>query len=148
MKKYITGLLLATALLSSGAAMSKSPTEVFANCLVDTLDGKERKSLAKWVFFAIAAHPEINSYSRASSDDIKDMDKYVGNLITRLLTEDCPEQLKTAYKTNPQALEQGFQLVGRVAMQELMADQNVMKALTNYGVYADQEKIGKVLGGK
>jgi len=147
MKSIIKVIILSMCLVSVGTVSAQTPTDIFANCLVDTLNGKERKSLAKWIFFAIAAHPEINSYSSAKTNDIKKSDEYVGSLITRLLTVDCPNELKSAYKSNPQAVEKGFELVGKVAMQELMTNQNVMTALTNYGRYADQEKIGKLLIG-
>ncbi|MCW9024947.1 MAG: hypothetical protein OQK73_09730 [Gammaproteobacteria bacterium] len=148
MKNITIVIMLFMSLVTGGTALAQTPTDVFANCLIDTLNGKERKNLAKWIFFAIAAHPEISSYSSAKPKDVKDSDKYVGGLITRLLTVDCPNELKTAYKANPQAVEQGFQLVGKVAMQELMTNQNVMKAITNYGMYADQDKIGKILSDK
>lgn len=148
MKNHINVIALSIGLIIGTPAFAASPTDTFANCLVDTLNGKERKNLAKWIFFAIAAHPEIKSYSKASLKDINNSDKYVGKLITKLLTVDCPNELKNATKSNPRAIEQGFGLVGKVAMQELMTNQNVTKAISNYIQYADQEKINQVLSKK
>jgi len=116
--------------------------------MVDTLSGKERKNLAKWISFSIAAHPEIKPYSSASQKDIKESDEYVGKLITRLLTVNCPDELKKAYKSDPLAVQKAFELVGRVAMQEIMTNQEVMKSLTSYAQYADKEKINKILAEK
>ncbi len=145
-KLIILSLGLTSALQASAAA--PSTTDIFANCMIDTLNGKERKNLAKWVFFAVAAHPEIKTYANATPQDIEESDKYVGALITRLLTENCPKELQAASKDDPLALQKGFQLVGQVAMQELMADQSVMKAISNYAHYADQDKINAVLSNK
>ncbi|MCW9031589.1 MAG: hypothetical protein OQK58_08900 [Gammaproteobacteria bacterium] len=145
MKNYIKIITLSIGLIIGTPALAASPTDVFSNCLVDALNGKERKNLAKWIFFAIAAHPDITSYSKASTKDINDSDKYVGKLITKLLTADCSNELNNARKSNPRAIEQGFGLVGKVAMQELMTNQNVTKAISNYIKYADQEKINQVL---
>ena len=92
----------------------------------------------------MAAHPEIKSLSSASSKDIQKSDESIGKLITKLLTVDCPNELNKASKSNPQAVEQGFGLVGKVAMQELMTNQNVNKALTNYIKYTDLEKIKQI----
>lgn len=148
MKNFAKLLVLTMALTIGTPILADSPTSALGNCLVDNLNGKERKKLAKWIFFSMAAHPEIKSYSRASAKDIKKSDRYVGELITRLLTVDCPSKLRIAHASDPSAMKKAFGLVGQVAMQELMTNQNVMKTLTNYAQYADQEKIGKVLSEK
>jgi len=148
MKNLLKMIILSAVLLPASPVFAQSPTESLGTCLVDNLSGKERKGLAKWIFFSIGAHPEIKSYSRAKPGDIEKSDKFVGKLITRLLTVDCPEKLRTAYKSDPLAVKKAFGLVGRVAMQELMTNQDVMKTLTNYGNYADKDKINKLLGAK
>jgi hypothetical protein len=148
MNKITKVIALALGLIIGAPVLAVSPTDEFANCLVDTLNGKERRNLAKWIFFAIAAHPQIKTYSSASPEDIEESDKYVGELITKLLTVDCPTELRTAFKSNPLAAQQGFELVGKVAMQELLTNQDVMKAISNYVKYADQEEINKVLSQK
>ena len=114
-------------------------------CLVDSLTGKERKHLAKWIYFAIAAHPEMSSYSNIKQEDRIKTDKYVGNLVTRLLAEDCASEFKSAQTTNPVALQRAFELVGQVAMQELMTDQDVKTSIISYIKYTDQNKIQEVL---
>ena len=139
-------LVLVIGMAMGGAVFAAdSPTSALSSCLVENLSGKERKSLAKWIFFAMGAHPEIRSYSNASPKDIKDSDEYVGKLITRLLTVDCPDKLKTAYSSDPLAVRKAFELVGQVAMQELMTNQDVLNSITNYAQFADKAKINKLL---
>ena len=145
MKINIKIMLLTVSLIVSSGIQANSATGVFASCMVDNLNGKERKNLAKWIFFSIAAHPEIKMYSSATQTDLSESDKYIGSLITRLLTENCPNELKAANKVDPQAIEKGFELVGQVAMQELMNNQEVMTTLTKYVEFTDQNKINKVL---
>lgn len=48
-------------------------------------------------------------------------------------------------KCTPLAIQKAFEWVGKVAMQELMTDQGVMAAISNYVNYADQEKFGALL---
>ncbi|MCK4743646.1 MAG: hypothetical protein KAT25_07480 [Sulfuriflexus sp.] len=141
MKNLIRVIILSLGIITGSAVFASTPTEVFANCLVDNLNGKERKNLAKWIYLAMAAHPEIKSFSSASSKDIQKSDKYIGILITKLLTINCPNELNTATKSNPNALGQGFELVGRVAMQELMTNKKVTESISNYIKYTDLEKI-------
>jgi hypothetical protein len=148
MKPIYKILAISLGLILVAPAFADSPTDAFGTCMVDSLDGKERKNLAKWIFFAIAAHPEIKAYSSATPEDIRSSDEYVGQLITRLLTVDCPNQLKAANASDPLAVQNAFKLVGQVAVQELLTNEDVMKTVTNYAHYADLEKIGKVLNKK
>ena len=148
MNHFIKALAITMGLILAMPALADTPAHALGSCLVDSLNGKERKNLAKWIYFSIAAHPEIKSYSKASQKDVKESDVYVGKLVTRLLTVNCPDQLRKANSSDPLAVRKAFELVGQVAMQEIMANQDVMTALTNYAHYADKEKINKILGGK
>ena len=117
-------------------------TNTLGICLTDSLTGKERKTLAKWIFFAIAAHPEISSFSKVTEESQDQTNQFVGNLITRLMADDCPNQAKAALKEDGSvAFEQAFGMVGQVAMQELMADQNVTRSISGFEKYVDQAKI-------
>ncbi len=146
MQQILRILLLGLSLIMAiPAAQAATPTQELGRCLVDTLNGKERKGLAKWIFFSMAAHPEIAGYANATPAVIEQSDRYVGGLITRLLTDDCPNELRLAHGANPQAIEQAFELVGQVAMQELMNNPAVMRTLTNYSKFADLERIGRTL---
>jgi hypothetical protein len=144
-RTIINCIALALGLCIATPALPDPTANLLGNCMVDSLNGKERKQLAKWIFFAVAAHPDMKSYSTATAKDIDESDRTIGNLITRLLTEDCPNELQSAQNADPLALKRAFELVGQVAMQELMADQNVMKAITNYSQYVDQQKINALL---
>lgn len=145
MKKLLQVIALATGLVIGSPVLANSPTSVFAGCMVDTLNGKERKNLAKWIFLSMTAHPVIKPFSNAGAKDINESDQYIGRLITRLLTVDCPNELKMANKSDPKAIEKAFKLVGEIAMQEIMSHQETMSALTNYINYADKDKINKIL---
>ncbi|MGI9568765.1 MAG: hypothetical protein ACR2PH_03275, partial [Desulfobulbia bacterium] len=60
-------------------------------------------------------------------------------------TNDCPTELKKAARSDPTAINNAFELVGRVAMQELMNNQDVVNGLTNYSRYTDTQKIREIL---
>ncbi len=145
MNKFLKTIIVFLALTFTTSVLAATPSERLGTCMIDTLNGKERKNLAKWIFLAISAHPEINIYSKATAENIDDSDKFVGKLITRMLTVDCPNELTLANKSDPLAINKAFELVGRVAMQELMSNQDTMQALTNYAKYTDQEKINALL---
>ena len=145
MKTFISILAITVGLLTGAPVSATTPENTLALCLVDNLDGKERRNLAKWISFAISAHPEIKPYSSATPEDIRETDEYIGALVTRLLTSDCPTELKDAARYDPMAINNAFELVGRVAMQELMNNQDVVNGLTNYSNYTDNQKIMEIL---
>jgi hypothetical protein len=98
--------------------------------------------LAKWIFFAMSEHPELRAYVNASDKTKDEVNKFVGNLLTRLLAEDCPGQTKAALKENGnRALTAAFELVGKVAMQELMTNQNVAASMSSFEKYLDKERL-------
>jgi hypothetical protein len=145
MKKELIILIIT---LSFGIVFSlpaNANPQALGTCLVDSLNGKERKQLAKWIYFSIAAHPEMKSYSNISIDIRTDTDKYVGALVTRLLVEDCGSQLRDAQKMDPRAAQKAFEMVGRVAMQEVMTNPDVATSISNYVRYVDQDRINSVL---
>lgn len=129
------------ALLLSMSLTGVAYANDLGTCMIDSLNGKERKDLGKWMFFAMAAHPSIHAYSNITETDIENSDKYIGGLITRLLAEDCKGELTSILKSDPLAIQKAFEVVGRVAMQELMANEVVVRAITNYSKYADLQKI-------
>lgn len=145
MKNILRSILVFMVLVPGTPVLANSPTSALATCLVDNLNGKERKNLARWIFFSMAAHPELSAYADASPADIEESDQYVGKVITRLLTVDCPDQLRKASSADAKAVQKAFELVGQVAMRELMTNQNVAKALSNYSRHADIEKINGIL---
>ncbi len=150
MKKHIILLsLLSTFAVLPGVAIASPAGDALGACMVDTLTGKERKQLAQWIFFAMAAHPEIKEFSKVTPEAQSKTNEHVGKLITRLLTENCVEQVKAAAKEDGQAAITGaFELVGKVAMQELMANKEVVASISGYVKFVDQEKLVEILKAK
>ncbi|WP_162062716.1 hypothetical protein [Vibrio taketomensis] len=122
----------------------KADTMALTTCFVDSLNGKERKQLATWIYFAVAAHPEMKPFSNISPQQREAIDKKVGALVTRLLVEDCEQEFIVAQKRDPLAVEAAFEMVGKVAMQELMNSEDVTQSITNYVKYTDQKAISKL----
>lgn len=136
--------ILVMSLLPIGAYAGEAADELGV-CLADSLNGKERKILARWIFFGMAAHPEMSPYTDVPDQAIDEIDQLVGELLTRLMTVDCPQQARTAVKEEGNiAIETAFELVGKVAMQELMTNRDVGLTLGGFEKYVDQEKINSL----
>lgn len=146
MKKHFILIGLVASMSLSTQVHAQQVAHEFGTCLTDSLTGKERKALAKWIFFAMAAHPEINTYAQVTKDEKQKTDKEIGDLITRLLVNDCPKQAKAAMdEGGSKAFEAAFRIVGQVAMQELMANPDVTASISGFEKYMDSEKINKAL---
>ena len=90
----------------------------------------------------MSAHPEIRPYLKASDQTKEEINKFIGKLFTRLLADDCPKQTKAALKEDGNmAMKDAFGLIGRVAMHELMTNQDVVATMAGFEKYLDKERL-------
>ena len=142
MKKATLFIAILGAALVPGPTFAGPASDALGTCMIDFLNGRERKELGKWIFLGMSAHPEISQLTNVTGATRDESDQYIGMLITRLLTEDCKAEAKNAMiNESSVALTSAFELVGRVAMQELMTDSNVSNALSGFEKYLDTEKL-------
>ncbi|MBS1143423.1 MAG: hypothetical protein H6R14_829 [Proteobacteria bacterium] len=145
MKKIVA--ILAAGILTAAAAPSFAgpATDALTACLADNTTGKERKDMARWVFIGMSAHPEIQSLSNVTQADREAFDRKMAAMFTKLMTENCTQQVKQARdKEGSNALKDSFEIIGKLAMQELMSNPNVNAAFTTFTKYVDQGKFNAV----
>jgi hypothetical protein len=129
---------------------AQEPVDALRTCVTDNTSGKDRKDLAKWVFFAMATHPEIRQYADAKVAAAADeSSQTLAALVTRLLTDSCANEFRGVIKTGQgsQALRLAFETLGQLAMQELMADKTVRDAMGSFAHYVDQARLNGLLAG-
>ncbi len=120
--------------------------QALGTCLADALNGKERKELAKWIYFGMSRHSTIKQYSKVTDADIDNMNRYIGQLVTRLITADCSQIASRAIKEGgASSVQYAFSVVGQVAMQELMREKSVTKAIGEFEKYLDRDKFDNAL---
>ena len=128
---------------------AQEPVDALKTCVADKTSGKDRKDLAKWVFFAMAAHPEIKQYADAKVAAAADeSSKTMAALVTRLLTDSCANEVRAVMKTGQgtQAVSLAFEALGKLAMNELMADKAVQDAMGSFARYIDQTRLKETIG--
>jgi len=135
--------------LISGQASAQTSVETLGSCLADNTSGKDRKELAKWLFAAMTAHPEMKSLTSATSQDIHSASKSAGEIFTRLMADSCAKQVRDAVQTGgPAAIQAGFQVLGQLAMQELMTNAQVGAAMGVLDQYIDKARVDAALQAK
>lgn len=149
MKINILAVMLLNSLLFASSVMADQASDSLGGCMVDSLTGKERKQLATWIFLAMSLHPDIEKISNVPDASRKETDQTIGALITRLLVQDCPTQAKLAMKKDSGlAMRKAFELVGAVAMQELMTNEKVTNSISGFEKYLDKDKINSLISSK
>ena len=141
--------LVTVALLSIPTlARAQAPGDALGVCLTDNTTGKDRKDLAKWLFLAMAAHPDIKQYAGpTASTATEEIARTMGALVTRLLTESCANETKAVVKAGGTgAFQLAFQRLGQVATLELMADKAVNESIGMFERFLDKEKLAKLVG--
>lgn len=150
MRFKLTALtLLATSIGFTTAAIAGPASDSLGTCMIESLGSKDKKQLGQWIFFATAAHPDVKEYAKVPAETQKNANEYVGKLVTRLLTESCAEQVKVAAKEEgPESIKTAFELVGKIAIQELMTNKEVSASISDYAKFVDNEKITAVIKDK
>jgi hypothetical protein len=142
-------ILIALAISSVGIPVYAGPsTDLLLTCLADNTTGRDRKELARWMFVAMAAHPEMRDLSNVTPASGDQASQSVALLLTRLLSESCSQEVRVARKADgSQAMGAAFESLGRLAMQELVTSKEVRSALTNFEKFLDRKKLESALGG-
>lgn len=130
-------------------AVAGPSADTAKTCLGDSTTGKDRKALARWIFLAMASHPDMRTLSRATLDDSDQASRAVGVLVTRLISETCASEIKAMVRSEgPESLRHAFEYLGGLAMQELTANPDVKTSITSYERFVDRAKISAVLDAK
>lgn len=121
-----------------------------SSCVADNTSGKQRKDLARWIFFAMAAHPDLVPYTTSEVSAAREpTDKTVADLFVHLITRQCPTEANAAFGERGTAgLQVAFEALGRLAMLELMSHADTNTAMSSFEKYLDNDRINDVLRGK
>jgi len=140
-------ILLGALLGLYGATTFAGPyTDQLSSCLADNTSGKDRKQLAKWMFVAMATHPEMRALANLTQETKDETSRSVGVLVTRLLSEACAVQTRSAVqKEGGSALQGSFSVLGQLAMQELLTNQDVNGSVASFEKYVDRAKVQSAL---
>jgi hypothetical protein len=134
--------------LGCSVAQAGVYSDDLAKCLVKSTSLDDKANLVRWIFAIAALHPKVSDITSLSSDAREGMNRGAANLFERLLTESCRTQSQEAIRYEGAiAMQQSFQVLGQVAMQELMTDKSVSQGFEGFAKYLDRSKL-EALGGK
>jgi hypothetical protein len=143
----VLGVAFSLALFSSESALAGIYTDDMARCFVNSTSIAERNGLVKWMFSAAALHPAVKSIASISEGQRQESDKYMAQLVQKLLFESCRTQTQQAVKYEGQlAFQSSFEVLGQVAARDLFSEPSVTKGMSNLNNYVDKQKMQMLLG--
>src|SRR5262245_26345443 len=92
---HMTRFAIAIVLVFYLAGHAQAQSDILGTCVTDNASGRDRKDLAKWIFLAMAAHPEIKQYATGISPaTVEQLNRTMAALVTRLLTDSCANETR------------------------------------------------------
>lgn len=144
--KFIQSISVATALCLPLVCNAGVYSDDLSRCLVESATPENKAALVKWMFTSMALHPDVSAMSAVTDDQREKANKAAADMFVELMSVTCLDQSKKAIKyEGPVAIQQGFQIFGQVAGQELFANPNVAEALSGLQKHVDSEKLAEAL---
>jgi hypothetical protein len=130
------------------AVPARAQSDPLSRCIADGTTGKDRKEMARWVFAALAAHPEIKDLSNVTPSAADEASRKFAAIVPRLLGETCRDEVKAVVATGhvEAVFRSAFENLGRLAMQEITAEADVAAAMSRFEAYLDKQKLKAALG--
>lgn len=145
--KYRIALLLALASVAS-PAWAGPFNDKLAVCLVKSTTEADKQLLMRWIFAAMASHPGVKDLGTVSRAEGDKLNKGVATLFWDLVSVRCGAETRDAIKfEGAGALSSSFEVLGKVAMQGLMADPQVTQFIGGIDANMDKKAMQDLLNG-
>jgi hypothetical protein len=140
-------LLLVAIFLQVPSLAVADTTATLSSCVADNTSGKQRKELARWIFLAMAAHPDLKQFTSSEVIAARELtDKATAALFEILITDQCATEANAVFKEHGSpGLQVAFEALGRLAMQELMSNPELMAAMSAFERHIDSVKVNTAL---
>lgn len=139
MKIAAATLALVLSLAAATPATAGLYSDDLARCLVSATSSDDKLSLIRWVVVQITKHPNVSDLSRITPTQEKSADMEVARLFERLITDNCRDQSKAAFRYEGQdAFKASFEVLGTVAMQELVSHKDVDSGFSGFTQYLNE----------
>lgn len=133
-------LALALSLAAAAPATAGLYSDDLARCLVSATSTGDKLSLIRWVVVQITKHPDVGDLSHITPAQGKTADMEVARLFERLITDNCRDPSKAAFRYEGRdAFKASFEVLGTVAMQELVAHKDVDAGFSSFTQYLNEE---------
>ncbi|MBX9708324.1 MAG: hypothetical protein K2X61_10365 [Caulobacteraceae bacterium] len=112
-----------------------------SRCLVRSTSAEDRIAFTQWMFSAMSTNPNVAGLANVTTEERASYSRTTALLMQRLLLDDCRAETIAAIRYEGEAtIATSFEVVGRVAMAELMNDPAVAAELSGLGDSLDEAR--------
>jgi hypothetical protein len=134
--------LLAAGLLGAGSSAAGPYSDDLAKCMVRSSTAADRAEFVKFLFSALAQHPDVSSMANISPQQMEAVSKASGELVQRLLLQSCRSEAQQAiHYEGVQSIFFGFQFYGQAMAAELIGNPIVAAKMRDLNNYLDADKF-------
>ncbi len=133
--------------LSISFNLSAGPfTDDFSRCIISKTTSQEKTDLVKWIYVTISFHPQLAEMSNLSSNDVEMANIRIADYMTNIFAYKCNEELIEAIKFEGEdSVIKTFELLGEIAISEIMRDEGVAMASEFFTQYLDENILAEAL---
>jgi hypothetical protein len=143
----LTACALLAALQIPTPAVAGVYSDDLGKCLVARSTEAEKQQLVEWIFLAISLNPTIKPLTNISDAQRDAADKGMARLFESLLGESCATESALAIKyEGAAAFSQSFELLGKVAGQQMFGSPEVAAGSEKFAQYIDVAGLQAKLG--
>lgn len=133
----VAAMFGATQMANAGPAVDQ-----LSDCLVKSTTAADKTTVLQWTFTALAAHPDLKSFSNVTPEQKTQLDQKLAQVLQRVIVEQCSTQTKAVIQAEGiQAVGQAFQQLGQSAGQDIVKDPAVRQQLQGTLRYIDLNKL-------
>ncbi|ESK55169.1 hypothetical protein [Acinetobacter tjernbergiae] len=136
-------MLMAVAVFGTTQVAMAGPTvDQLSDCLVKATTAADKTTVLQWTFSALAAHPDLKSFSNVTPEQKTQLDQKLAQVLQRVIVEQCSTQTKAVIQAEGiQAVGEAFQQLGQSAGQDIVKDPAVRQQLQGTLRYIDLNKL-------
>ena len=136
-------VIMAAAVLGTTQVAIAGPTvDQLSDCLVKATTAADKTTVLQWTFTALAAHPDLKSFSNVTPEQKNQLDQKLAQVLQRVIVEQCSTQTKAVIQTEGiQAVGEAFQQLGQSAGEDIVKDPAVRQQLQGTLRYIDLNKL-------
>ncbi|MEN1958107.1 hypothetical protein [Luteimonas changyuni] len=137
---------IAALLLASNLAMAGEYSERLSACLVASVTAEDKTALVRWIFGAVASHPEVADISGLTPGSWDEISRRSAAVFEKLIADKCASESRDAILNEGMAgYKSAFETLGATAVGGLMTDPAVTKAMADLDSHLSEEKMMKAL---
>lgn len=144
--KYVLAAVLSASLLLAPQARAGAAGEALSKCLSDATTPDDRRALVRWIFAAIAVHPDLKEFTTMDAARHDQVESESVAVFERLIIKDCTAQTRLALmQEGTEGFQAAFKTLGELAMGGVVEDAQVQASMSRLGERIDEQRILQAL---